>query len=153
MPKVPRYSQFKPASALASTIKKSILNRDTKTELELRRELWRRGLRYRVSVSRLLGKPDIVFWRARVVVFCDGDFWHGRDWTKRQARLRKGANAAYWTAKIASNVERDRRISRSLRMEGWLVLRFWESDIAQDVASIADRVATVVLNREQRSSR
>jgi DNA mismatch endonuclease Vsr len=58
--------------------------------------VWRLGLRYRVADQRLSGKPDIVFTTARVVVFCDGDFWHGRDLAARLLRLGKGHNAGYW---------------------------------------------------------
>jgi DNA mismatch endonuclease Vsr len=62
----------------------------------LRRELWRRGLRYRLHHPGLPGRPDIVFTRPRVVVFCDEDFWYGRDLSKRLAALAAGHNAAYW---------------------------------------------------------
>lgn len=144
MPKVPRYSNFKPASALTSQIKRRIRHRDTKAELLLRRELWRRGFRFRVNVKELPGKPDIVFSRARVIVFCDGDFWHGRDWNNRRKRLIAGINAPYWTAKIAANIKRGRQVSESLEMEGWVVLRFWESDIQRNTTSIAKQVAAVL---------
>lgn len=68
-------------------------------------------LRYRVNVATLPGKPDLMFARARVVVICDGDFWHGRDWESRRAKLSTGWNASYWIAKIASNIEQDRRVT------------------------------------------
>ena len=71
----------------------------------LRSELWRLGLRYRKHAGNLPGKPDIVFARAKVVVFCDGDFWHGRDWPRLKARLKKRHKAAYWVAKIARNID------------------------------------------------
>jgi DNA mismatch endonuclease (patch repair protein) len=64
-----------------------------------------------------------------VVVFCDGDFWHGRDWLRRRRKLVAGANAAYWVAKIAANIARDRRNTRLLRHQGWTVVRLWETDI------------------------
>lgn len=64
----------------------------------LRRAIWTLGLRYRVDVATLVGRPDLVFPRERVVVFCDGDFWHGRDLLARIAKLRKGSNAPYWVA-------------------------------------------------------
>lgn len=143
MPKVPRFSNFKPASETASRIKQRNRSRDTKAEVLLRKELWRRGLRYRLHASDLPGKPDIVFRRARVVIFCDGDFWHGRRWRSRLEKLARGANAPYWTAKIAANVDRDRRNTRLLRVAGWTVMRLWETDILRDVARAAARVEKV----------
>jgi DNA mismatch endonuclease (patch repair protein) len=144
MPKVPRFSSFKPASETASRIKQRNRSRDTKTEVLLRKELWRRGLRYRLYASDLPGKPDIVFRRARVVVFCDGDFWHGRRWRSRREKLARGANALYWTAKIAANVARDRRNTRLLRAAGWTVVRLWETDVLRDVARAAARVERAI---------
>jgi len=98
------------------------------------------GLRYRKNVRTLLGQPDIVFVGGRLLVFCDGDFWHGRDWPERAAKLQSGANAAYWMAKIASNVERDNRITAELECDGWRVLRLWETDIKRDPKLAAAQV-------------
>ena len=95
--------------------------KDTKCELELRRALWADGLRYRTCVPGLAGRPDIVFPRERVAVFCDGDFWHGRDLEARLTRLAGGHNAPYWVEKIRTNVLRDRATTRRLRAEGWTV--------------------------------
>ena len=64
-------------------IMSAIKSRDTRPELALRKELWRRGLRYRKNYKRLPGKPDIVFLGVRLAVFCDGDFWHGHNWAIR----------------------------------------------------------------------
>lgn len=98
-------------------------------------------------MSTLPGHPDIVLSRARVLVFCDGDFWHGRDLAAREARLAEGHNAAYWVQKIRGNVERDRRNNEALENAGWLVLRFWETDILRDPQRIADVIVTTVRKR------
>jgi G:T-mismatch repair DNA endonuclease (very short patch repair protein) len=66
-------------------------------------------------------RPDIVFAGQRIAIFCDGDFWHGRQWVKRRRRLERGSNASYWVAKIRRNIERDRQINRTLRRRGWTV--------------------------------
>lgn len=113
----------------------------------LRRALFARGLRYRVARVGLPGKPDVVFGRARVVVFCDGDFWHGRDLAARIEKLARGHNAPYWVAKITSNVERDRRVTAALEAEGWLVLRYWETDIKKNAMELAREVAARVTAR------
>ena len=120
---------------------------DTSCERLLRCALWRCGLRFRKNVSSLIGKPDVVFPGARVVVFCDGDFWHGRDWDKRVAKLAQGTNADYWTAKIARNIERDRIYTQQLTEEGWKVLRFWEQDILRDPDGVAAQIACEIHRR------
>lgn len=146
MPKVPRFSNFKPASEKTSQVKQRNRSQDTKAEKLLRKELWRRGLRFRLHAADLPGKPDIVFRRARVVVFCDGDFWHGRSWQKRREKLARGTNAPYWTAKIAANVARDRRNTRTLKLAGWTVVRIWETEIMRNVDRAASRVEIAVVS-------
>src|SRR5437879_6384164 len=75
--KSPSFKGLKPASEASSRAKRGNRRRDTLQEMLLRRELWKMGLRYRKNVETMPGKPDLVFPGARVVVFCDGDFWHG----------------------------------------------------------------------------
>jgi DNA mismatch endonuclease (patch repair protein) len=110
----------------------------------LQEELKRRRRRFQTNDESLPGSPDIVFPRKRLVVFCDGDFWHGRRLNTRLLRLRAGHNAHYWTAKILGNVRRDRRIRRELRAAGWTVLRLWDSDIQADVAKQADKIEALL---------
>ncbi|MCC7386126.1 MAG: very short patch repair endonuclease [Deltaproteobacteria bacterium] len=113
----------------------------------LRRACHALGLRYRLSVKGLPGKPDLVFLGACVAVFVDGDFWHGRDLDARIARLSTGHNAAYWVAKVTSNVARDRRQDAALRELGWRVVRVWESEVRTDPVGAAKRVAEVARAR------
>ncbi len=113
----------------------------------MRRALWRQGLRYRTNRSDLPGTPDIVFQGARVIVFVDGDFWHGNNWIDRKAKLAEGHNARYWISKIERNIERDRELSDELCEAGWLVLRFWESQIYADLDQI---VRTIELTLRKR---
>ncbi len=120
---------------------------DTRCEVTLRRQLWRSGHRYRLHVTTLPGRPDIVFPKQRVVVFCDGDFWHGRDLNRRLAKLAHGNNPNYWTAKIAGNAERDRRVTRELEDAGWTVLRYWETDVLRRPKEIAREISRVLEDR------
>lgn len=142
--KAPSFTGLKPASAASSRAKRSNTRVDTQHELMLRRELWRMGLRFRKNVTTLPGKPDIVFLGTRVVVFCDGDFWHGRKWQELKPKLDQGTNAAYWSAKIASNIARDARNTSLLQEAGWYVIRLWETDIKQDPKSAAMQIKKVV---------
>lgn len=126
----PSYKGRRPASPRASAAARGASRKsDTRCETKLRSLLWRSGVRFRKDVASLPGRPDIVFRRARLAVFCDGDFWHGKDWRARRRKLEKGTNAAYWIAKIEANRARDRRNTAELEGAGWTVLRFWESAI------------------------
>lgn len=106
-------------------------------------------MRFRKNVKELPGCPDVVFSKERVAVFCDGDFWHGRDWEQRREMLLRGQNATYWVAKIARNRERDELHNLTFASLGWRVLRFWGSDINQDPPGIAAVVRREVLNRRR----
>jgi DNA mismatch endonuclease (patch repair protein) len=102
-------------------------------------------LQFQTNVGALPGKPDVVFARVRVAVFCDGDFWHGRRWRVRREKLSRGANGAYWVAKIEANIKRDRRNRRALRRLGWRVLRVWESEILRNPGEVAERVTSALV--------
>ncbi len=137
----PSFVGLRPVSARSSAAAKASSRKaNTGCELALRRALWARGIRYRLAVKNLAGKPDLVFRRGRLVVFCDGDFWHGRDLEARLHRLANGHNASYWVEKIRGNVERDRRHDTTLRAAGWQVMRLWETDILGDPAAAAEAV-------------
>ena len=139
--KSPRYEGLKPASAAASAAARGASRKaDTRCEVKVRSYLWRAGARFRKNVRSLPGKPDIVFSGQRLAVFCDGDFWHGKDWDDRRRRLAAGTNAPYWLAKIERNRQRDRLNQRKLESQGWTVLRFWESEIHGDPRGVADRI-------------
>jgi DNA mismatch endonuclease (patch repair protein) len=126
----PSYKGFAPASESASRIARAAsAKRDTKPELLLRQALRKVGVRYRIDVAWLPGRPDLTVTGARLAIFCDGDFWHGRNLQRRLTKLGEGHNAVYWISKIRSNVERDRKVNQSLRKRGWKVVRFWESDV------------------------
>lgn len=124
-------------------IMSAIKSRDTRPELALRKELWRRKLRYRKNSKTLPGKPDIVFPRAHLAVFCDGDFWHGHNWVIRGYGSLENELQRYskdWAKKIKRNIQRDEQINQKLESFGWKVLRIWESDIKADVKRCADIV-------------
>lgn len=105
-----------------------IRSKDTKPEVLLRKALWKRGIRYRKNYIDLPGKPDIVLTRYKIVVFVDGDFWHARghqDCPGEQV----ASNKEFWQKKLKNNVERDKAVNDALTEDGWLVLRFWSSDV------------------------
>ena len=141
----PRFARLRPASPKASRIAASVSNKRGSTcELKLGSSLRKLGLRFRTNVSSLPGCPDLVFDGVLLVVFVDGDFWHGRDWPALHARLEKRANPGYWIPKIARNIERDAEQTAALENAGWRVLRFWETDVLRDPLAAATAVETVV---------
>ena len=129
--------------AITSKIMSAVKAKDTRPEIALRKALWQRGLRYRVNYGKLPGKPDIVFTKAKVAVFCDGDYWHGHNWALRGLSSFEEELSRYsefWANKLRRNVQRDEEVNRQLAEIGWRVVRIWESDIVRDVEGCAGRV-------------
>jgi DNA mismatch endonuclease (patch repair protein) len=116
----------------------AIRSKDTKIELILRKELWRRGLRYRKNCKDLPGHPDIVFKGGKVAVFCDSEFWHGYDWENRKDSI--GTNREFWISKIEYNMRHDEDINGKLSDLGYTVIRFWGKDIIKTPGICADRI-------------
>lgn len=106
---------------------------DTKIEVLLRKALWKKEYRYRKNYKDLPGKPDIVLAKYKIVVFCDGEFFHGKDWEILKPRLEKSNNSEFWISKISKNRERDDEINKKLLFMGWTVIRFWGNDIKKNV--------------------
>lgn len=106
-----------------------IKSKDTSIEVSLRKALWKKGYRYRKCYEAIPGKPDIVLTKYKIAVFCDGEFFHGKDWEVLRPRLEKGQNSSYWVNKISRNRERDSEINKKLLFQGWTVIRFWGDDI------------------------
>lgn len=106
-----------------------IKSKDTSIELALRKELWSRGYRYRKNYKALPGTPDIVLTKYKIVIFCDGELFHGNNWEVLRPKLLKGNNPEFWVKKIERNMERDRENDKKLLFMGWTVIRFWGNDI------------------------
>lgn len=107
--------------------------KDTIIELRFRRELWKRGYRYRKNYKELPGRPDIALTKYKIAIFCDGEFFHGKDWEALKHKLERSSNSEYWIKKIAKNRERDEQINKELIFMGWTVIRFWGKDIKKNV--------------------
>ena len=108
---------------------KNIRSKDTKIEVILRKALWNKGYRYRKNYKNLPGSPDIVLTKHKIAIFCDGEFFHGKEWEVLKPRLKKSNNSEFWIEKISRNIERDDEITKKLLFEGWTVIRFWGQDI------------------------
>ena len=106
-----------------------IRGKNTKIEIILRKALWHKGYRYRKNYKELPGHPDIVLIKYKIAIFCDGEFFHGKDWEKLRENLKNSNNSQFWISKIARNIDRDDEINKRLNAMGWTVLRFWGEDI------------------------
>ena len=124
---------------------RAVKNKDSAIELMLRKELWSRGLRYRKNCLRIIGKPDIAFIRKRVAVFCDSEFWHGFDWSRKKEEIK--SNRDFWIPKIERNIQRDIEVTQALTSDGWIVLRFWGNQIKKQLSDCADQIEKAVKSR------
>lgn len=86
----------------------------------------------------IFGKPDFVIAPLRLAIFCDSDFWHGRNWANLRNKIR--VNRRYWIPKIKRNIARDKQVNSELEQGGWIVMRFWDSEIYQDINSCIERI-------------
>jgi len=111
---------------------RNIRGKDTKIEMVLRKALWNKGYRYRKNYAALPGKPDIVLTKYKVAIFCDGEFFHGKDWDDLKIKMKKSNNGDFWINKIEKNIYRDREVDRELTSLGWHVVRFWGKEILKN---------------------
>ena len=123
-----------------SWVMSQIKGKNTKIELKMDDVLKDIGYSYEMH-RKMFGNPDFVLKRKRIVIFCDGDFWHGYNYSKRKLPKK------FWRDKIERNMERDKRITRKLRREGWSVLRFWEHDIEKRIDVCRNRIIRKIRER------
>jgi DNA mismatch endonuclease, patch repair protein len=116
-----------------------IQGRNTGPELAVRKALWALQFRYRTHYA-ILGRPDIVFPKARVAVFIDGCFWHGCP----LHGVRPKSNREFWNQKLRKNRVRDRKVSRALKSDGWRVLRFWEHEVELNTSKVTAIIVKAV---------
>jgi DNA mismatch endonuclease (patch repair protein) len=113
-----------------SKLMSKIKGKDTKPEILFRKELWKAGLRYRKHNKNLPGNPDIVNKKLKLIIFIDGEFWHGYNWEEKKKKLK--TNREFWIPKIERNMQRDNENNIKLESMGYKVFRFWEHEIKKD---------------------
>ena len=135
-------------------IMSSIRSKDTIPEKILGSAMWKHGLRYRKHYD-IYGKPDFVFIRKKIAVFCDGDFWHGNNWRIRGMKgfdEELSSYSDFWKNKIVSNMKRDKNVNNLLKEDGWKILRFWESDVLKSSKECAKVVLAEYDKRYSKSN-
>ncbi len=125
-----------------------IKGKDTKIELVLRRALWNKGYRYRKNYSKIPGSPDIAITKYKIAIFCDGEFFHGKEWNVLKPKLEKGKNADYWLKKIERNKERDSKKDAELLFMGWTVIHFWGKDILNDTSTCIKVIEETIFDKK-----
>lgn len=125
-------------SKTRSDLMRKIKSKNTLSEIKLRKHLWRLGLRYRINLLSLPGKPDIVFTRKKVVIFIDGEFWHGKNWAEKKLKIKD--NRDYWIKKIERNIKRDESNLEQLISLGYTVIRFWDNDVKRNVETCVEKI-------------
>lgn len=121
-----------------------IKSKNTAIERILRKALWEKGYRYRKNVNNLPGKPDIVIVKYRIAIFCDGEFFHGKDWNVLKNKLQNSEKGDFWIKKISKNIEHDNEVDKELSYMGFTVLRFWGKDIKKHTDECLKTVDEVV---------
>jgi DNA mismatch endonuclease (patch repair protein) len=119
-----------------------IRSKNTSIEVLLRKALWREGVRYRKNVKTLPGTPDIAIKKYKIAIFCDGELWHGKNWETKKGKFQ--ANHDYWVTKIARNITRDYGNEKELEKMGWIVLRFWGSEITKNVMGCVREIKEII---------
>ena len=131
MPKEPRFNGEVTEKSHKNMSR--IKGKDTSIEIALRKALWKKGIRYRKNYKSVPGRPDIAITKYKIAVFCDSEFFHGKDWELLKLKLGKGKNPDYWIPKIERNIERDKEKDEQLTQAGWKVIHFWGKDIMTDI--------------------
>lgn len=125
-----------------------IKGKDTAIEVVLRKALWAKGYRYRKNYKQVPGRPDIALTKYKIAIFCDGEFFHGKDWDVLKPRLEKGSNPDYWIKKIERNRERDSEKDAKLSYLGWTVIHFWGKDILRDTETCIKVIEEAIFDME-----
>lgn len=119
---------------------KAVKSKGTSIEVKLGKALWAQGVRYRKNDKTVFGKPDFTIKKYKIAIFCDSEFWHGKDWEIRKNDIK--SNQDFWIKKIERNIARDIEVTTKLQEQGWIILRFWGNDIIKNV----DKCVTEVIS-------
>lgn len=123
-----------------------IRGKDTGIEITLRKALWNKGYRYRKNYNKLPGSPDICLTKYHIAIFCDSEYFHGKDWEVLKPKVEKGNNGIYWAKKIQENISRDDEIDKKLLFLGWTVIHFWGIDINKNVEGCIKVIEEIIFD-------
>lgn len=124
----------------------AVKSKGSKIETKLAKALWKKGYRYRKNNKTVFGKPDLTFKKYKIAIFCDSEFWHGKDWENRKHDHK--SNIKFWHQKIERNIERDKEVNKKLLKDGWTILRFWGKEIEKDLLSCVGKIEQAIENEK-----
>jgi len=119
-----------------------IRGKDTGIEKALRHALTEKGIRYRCNSKYIFGHPDLSWKGLKVVVFCDSEFWHGKNFDTARKYLKR--HEEYWVKKIERNIERDRLVNAKLEKQGYVVKRYWGLEITKDLPRVVEEIVSIL---------
>lgn len=126
----------------------AVKSKGSKIEQLLGKELWKRGYRYRKNNKTVFGNPDFTFKKLKIAIFCDSEFWHGKNWENRKEDHK--TNVKFWHQKIERNIERDKEVNVELLKNGWIIIRFWGKEIEKDLLSCIDKIEEKIKDAERK---
>ena len=131
-----------------SKIMRAIRSTNTKDEVRLAKALWHLGYRYRKNNRKVFGTPDLTFKKLKIALFVDSEFFHGKDWEAQKNRFK--SNQEFWQNKIERNMQRDIEVNNYLMEQGWTVIRFWSTEIKNNLEDCIGKIQTeIALKLEQ----
>lgn len=128
---------------------KAVKSKGSKIENLLMKSLWNKGYRYRKNDKTVCGKPDLVFKSLKIAVFCDSEFWHGKNWETKKNEHK--SNQEFWYKKIERNIERDKEVNLELKKYGWKVIRFWGKEIEKNLELCTETIVKQI--NEQKNNK
>lgn len=123
----------------------AIKSKKTKIEELLAKMLTKNGLRYRRDNKTIFGKPDFTFRKQKIAIFCDSEYFHGKDWETNKQRIK--TNTDFWVKKIEGNISRDSLVNETLLKDGWKVLRFWGNEIKKNTEFCVQSIVNEIENQ------
>ena len=117
---------------------RAIRSKNTEIELLMGKALWSLGLRYRKTDKTVFGKPDFCFKKYKIAIFCDSEFFHGKDWDSHKNDFKN--NKEFWINKIEKNIKRDEEVNAFLQNNGWSVIRFWGKEIYKNMPTCIETI-------------
>lgn len=123
----------------------AVKGKNSKIEKKFAQALRSEGYKFKKNYAKVTGKPDIVFLPFKIAIFCDSEFWHGKNWRLKKHEIK--SNRKFWYSKIESNIARDKEVNAILRNMGWIVLRFWGKEIENNADKCVQAIETVIRKR------
>ena len=126
----------------------AVKSKGSEIERILAKQLWKKGYRYRKNDKTVYGKPDLTFKGLKIAVFCDSEFWHGKDWEEKKHEHK--SNIDFWHRKIERNIARDKEVNKFLKENNWTVVRFWGKEIKKNPKNCLAKIEAIIKQKQDK---